>query len=138
MRPRTLLLSKSQLIFVGLFWGCAVHDVQAPATVPVASDPDLPKLFNTIKWATASEENNFGFDVYRADVEEGPFEKLNELPISGAGNTDETSYYSYMDDTIEADKIYFYYVESISLDGIREQFTPVFRSKPKNHEPAKE
>ena len=36
-----------------------------------------------------------------------------------------------MDETIEAGKEYWYYVESISLAGVREKFTPVFKSKAK-------
>lgn len=97
-----------------------------------ASKADKAKsLTNTIKWATASEVDNFGFDVYRADSEDGPFKKLNASPIEGAGTTDSPSYYQYVDDTINPRKAYFYYVESISMDGVREHFTPVIKAKPK-------
>ena len=81
--------------------------------------------------ATASEESNFGFDVYRGDSEDGPFTKLTEDPIIGAGTTDEPSYYQFADDTIDPCKAYWYYVESISNSGVREKFTPTFRARPK-------
>lgn len=91
-------------------------------------------LKNTIRWATASEVSNFGFDVYRSESEEGPFEKINAEPIPGAGTIDTPQHYEYVDDTIEAGVVYYYYVESISMAGIREAFTPIFPSKPKGVE----
>lgn len=86
---------------------------------------------NSIKWSTASEVNNFGYDVYRADSEEGPFRKMTEDPIPGAGTVDTPTSYEFVDDTIAPETVYYYYVESISMDGERERFTPVFPSKPK-------
>lgn len=86
---------------------------------------------NTLRWTTASEVENFGFDVYRGDAQEGPFERLTESPIPGAGTIDTPSQYEYADDTIDPYAEYWYYVESISIHGVREHFTPVFRAKPK-------
>lgn len=86
---------------------------------------------NTLRWTTASEVDNFGFDVYRGDQEEGPFERLTESPLAGAGTTDLTTRYSHEDTNIDPYRTYYYYVESISLQGIREQFTPIIRAKPK-------
>jgi len=92
---------------------------------------DGPPYKNTIRWKTASEVDNFGYDVFRGDAEEGPFTRLNAKPIPGAGTTDETSQYAYEDSTIETGRAYYYYVESISMSGERERMTPVFRSRPK-------
>ncbi len=50
--------------------------------------PDQPAdepLANTLKWTTASEVENFGFDIYRGLSEDGPFEKITTEPLSGAG-----------------------------------------------------
>ncbi|MET0555239.1 MAG: hypothetical protein ABW221_19510 [Vicinamibacteria bacterium] len=102
----------------------------APAATPAASP--APALSNTIKWSTASEVENFGYDVFRGDKEEGPFTRLNAKTIAGAGTVDEPRAYQYVDATIEAGRAYWYYVESISLAGVREKFTPVFQSKAKN------
>lgn len=105
--------------------------------VPAAAQPPAPAasprpLNNTIKWSTASEVDNFGYDVFRGDKEEGPFKRLNAKIIAGAGTVDEPRYYQYVDETIEVGKEYWYYVESVSLAGVREKFTPVFKSKPKD------
>lgn len=89
------------------------------------------KLANTLRWKMASEVDNYGFDVYRAQQEDGPFERLTKKPIPGAGSSDVPTEYSYVDDTIAPDTEYFYYVESISMSGRRERFTPVVRVAPK-------
>lgn len=96
-----------------------------------AREEESAQYANTLKWRTASEVENFGFDVYRGDLEEGPFERLTASPIPGAGTVDEPSEYSYVDSTIDPRRAYWYYVESIAFDGTRERFTPVFRAKPK-------
>lgn len=93
--------------------------------------PADQRIANTARWTTASEQNNFGFDVFRGDAEKGPFAKLTKEPILGAGTSDETHKYEYRDDTIDPCKDYWYYVEGISTSGSHEKFTPTF------HAPAK-
>lgn len=93
--------------------------------------PADQRVANTPKWSLASEQDNFGFDVFRGDSEEGPFTKLNAEPILGAGTTDETQKYSWRDDSIDPCKAYWYYVESISTAGVREKMTPTFQAPAK-------
>ncbi|HZI64685.1 MAG TPA: C25 family cysteine peptidase, partial [Thermoanaerobaculia bacterium] len=92
---------------------------------------------NRVRWATASEVENYGFDVYRAEREEGPFVRLTERTIAGAGTTDTPRSYEFVDAPIDPSRVYFYYVESISLAGVRERFTPVERVGPKLPAPPK-
>src|SRR5690606_11717170 len=73
--------------------------------------PADQRLANTARWTTASEQDNFGFDVYRGDTENGEFTKLTQEPILGAGTSDETHKYEFRDDTIDPCKEYWYYVE---------------------------
>lgn len=114
----------------------------APAETVVAKAPEgtcgdqsaLPaeeRIANTPKWSLASEQDNFGFDVFRGDTEEGEFVKLNKDPILGAGTTDETQKYQYRDDSIDPCRDYWYYVESISTSGVREKMTPTFKAPAK-------
>ncbi|MFN7972097.1 MAG: hypothetical protein U0166_07055 [Acidobacteriota bacterium] len=105
----------------------------APASSPAPDGP--PK--NTLKWKTASEVNNFGYDVYRGENgEDGKFERITKEPIAGKGTTDTPSSYQYVDDKIDPKKTYWYYVESISTDGRRERFTPIVKKEPKGAAPA--
>ena len=96
-----------------------------------AALPAAQRVANTARWTTASEQNNFGFDVFRGDAEAGPFVKLTKEPILGAGTSDETHKYEYRDDSIDPCRDYWYYIEGISTSGAHEKFSPVF------HAPAK-
>lgn len=120
----------------------------APAATQAAAPPPAPevpvgqcgdqsaleadaRIANTPRWSTAAELDNFGFDVYRGEAEDGPFERLTASPIPGAGTSDEPHSYSFRDDSIDPCKDYWYYVESISTNGNREKFTPTFRAPAK-------
>lgn len=132
------------LLVAGVVWtGCASAPAPAPEPDPMPQAPPAaeetaapesaePEAYtNTLRWTTASEVDNFGFDIYRGDAEEGPFERLTKDPLPGAGTVDVPTKYKYVDDTIDPYRAYWYYVESISIHGVREPFTPVFRAKPK-------
>jgi hypothetical protein len=114
-------------------------------TAPAAAAKEIPegecgdqsklaadqRVANTARWTTASEQNNFGFEVFRSDSEKGEFTKLTKEPILGAGTSDETHKYEYRDDTIDPCKEYWYYVEGITTGGAHAKFTPTFRAPPK-------
>jgi len=89
------------------------------------------RIANTPRWTLASQQDTFGFDVYRGEVEAGPFTRITAKPILGAGTTDETHKYEFRDDSIDPCKDYWYYVEEISNNGARSKFTPVFRAPAK-------
>ncbi len=111
------------VFMVGVWLGSACLVQAQPA--PPASD----LLQNVIRWSTASEVDNFGFDVYRAEQEEGPFTRITQQPVPGAGTSDEPARYEYTDTTIKPGIQYYYYVESISMSGVREKFTPTFKAR---------
>ena len=91
--------------------------------------PETPA--NTLRWTTASEVDNFGFDVFRSDTEDGEFVCITADPIAGAGTVDVPTDYEFVDEAINPRQEYFYYVESISMSGGRERFTPVIRAPAK-------
>ncbi len=97
---------------------------------PAASESADQEHKNVLRWATASEVDNFGYDIYRGDSEDGPFERVTAEPLLGAGTTDETSQYEFVDTAIDPYEPYWYYVESISKAGKRERFTPIFKTEP--------
>jgi hypothetical protein len=71
----------------------------------------------TIKWSTATETNNLGFNIYRSETKDGKYIKLNTRLIEGAG-TDATPHdYSFTDDDVVLGKIYYYYIEDIDFTG---------------------
>ena len=98
---------------------------------PEATEAEVEAPKNSLKWTTASEVDNFGFDIFRGVSKEGPFEKMTDDPLPGAGTTDEPQSYLWEDFEIEKGQDYFYYIESISMAGVREQFSPIIKAPAK-------
>lgn len=86
---------------------------------------------NKLRWRTASEVDNFGYDIYRSQAKDGKYIRLTQEPILGAGTTDAVSSYEYVDKTIDPYETYFYYIESISMNGVRERFSPIKKAAAK-------
>jgi hypothetical protein len=125
---RTLLIVLVIGVGAAAATGCSSAGGQEPA------QPEAPAgepVTNTLKWTTASEVDNFGFDIYRSLSEDGPFERITSEPLAGAGTTDEPQNYVYVDQNINPTKDYYYYIESISLGGVREIFSPIIRAPAK-------
>lgn len=130
--PRARLAAAALLVASALVGAACGGGRRSPTPAPTAAPAPVPVVHsNTIRWATASEDENFGYDVFRGDSPDGPFVRLNETTIEGAGTTDETRSYQFVDDTIDPYRTYYYYVESISLSGDRQRFTPVGKAGPK-------
>jgi hypothetical protein len=128
------------IVFGLLSSGCSSTTVEEPAVSPASRSESAPSdddgaaeepPVNTLKWTTASEVENFGFDIYRSFSEDGPFDRITAEPIPGAGTTDEPQSYVWVDAEIDPSEDYYYYIESISLGGVREKFSPVIRSPAK-------
>src|ERR1700754_4237040 len=54
----------------------AVKEIPEGACGDQSAVPADQRLANTARWSTASEQDNFGFDVFRGDTEKGEFKKL--------------------------------------------------------------
>lgn len=78
-----------------------------------------------LSWQTASETNNLGWNLYRADDSDEPEMQLNAMLIEGAGTTSQTTGYSYTDPyNVVPGNTYYYWLESKDLDGSTELFGP--------------
>ncbi len=69
-----------------------------------------------LSWETASEINNFGFEIERkrANVENN-WEKIGF--VEGAGNSNSPKFYEFFDETSLASEEYFYRLKQIDSDG---------------------
>ncbi|HID40434.1 MAG TPA: T9SS type A sorting domain-containing protein, partial [Calditrichaeota bacterium] len=74
----------------------------------------------TLKWKTASELNNMGFNIYRTESE-NPDElvQVNEELIPGQGTYPNETDYIFTDKQVKSGKSYTYKLESVSLTGVR-------------------
>lgn len=72
-----------------------------------------------IKWATESQEDNYGFNILRADSAEGPYKAVNTAIIPGEGTTNIPKVYCFTDRTPTRGQTYYYQIEEISGAGVR-------------------
>ncbi len=93
------------------------------------------KLENVLKWTTRWEKNNAGFQVFRATSKEGPFERLTTELLPGAGSSESSRDYVYVDTSIAAGQDYFYFVEAVKTSGERVKVTGVMRAAAKQPAP---
>ena len=82
-----------------------------------------------ITWSTQSELNNAGFFIKRSQQRDGEFQIINATMIPGAGTTSEKQFYTYTDTTAQANVVYYYQIEDVSLDGNRQTLTRGIRLK---------
>lgn len=72
-----------------------------------------------VSWETATEVNNLGFNVYRAELVEGERVKLNpELIMSKVGPGGMTgATYEFLDETAVVGVTYYYWLEDVPLEA---------------------
>ena len=76
-----------------------------------------------IKWITASELNNAGFNILRSQQRKGEFKVINPKMIAGAGTTSERNIYTFTDTTANPNVVYYYQIEDVSFDGRHQTLT---------------
>jgi len=80
----------------------------------------------SINWISQSETNHSGYNIFRSEDETIVNAiRINPLLIDeGTENGTQTSY-KYVDTEFEANTVYYYWLESISLNGESEYFGPI-------------
>ncbi len=78
-----------------------------------------------IKWTTASEKDNAGFNILRGQQRQGRFVRLNPKLIPGAGTTSERHDYTWTDTTANPQIVYYYRLEDVSFSGKQRQLATV-------------
>ena len=116
---RRFIAMFSMLIISMMLFSC-IRGGKGPSV-----EESVPKGKVVINWSTESEEDNYGYNIFRAETEDGPFKKINDEIIQGAGTTSDPNEYVFVDQPLEIGKSYYYYIESVSFAGVKERFTPV-------------
>jgi len=87
-----------------------------------------------ISWTTQSETDLYGYNIYRSDENElNNSVKLNSSIID-AENTTIGSEYTFLDQNVEYEQIYYYWLESVDLGGTTEFFGPISISLENNNQ----
>ena len=79
-----------------------------------------------VKWRTASELNNAGFNILRSTAPAEGFRVVNVKGIvPGQGTSGETHLYVWTDTTAARNTVYYYRLEDVSFDGVRQTLATV-------------
>ncbi|MGB9690601.1 MAG: tetratricopeptide repeat protein [Candidatus Sumerlaeaceae bacterium] len=107
----------------------AARDVSpcAPLPTPPIKREDLAKLIPSdapgrviIRWRTETQEENLGFNIYRSENPEGPYQRINRSLIPGEGSTNIPKDYCFEDKPLPRGKVFYYYIETVSVNGVHE------------------
>jgi len=80
---------------------------------------------NTLNWQAGTEEGIFGYLIYRSDKREGPFRRLNERIVRVPHDRQPTHDYSWVDDAVESGKTYYYYLDAVTVSGVKQRFSGI-------------
>jgi hypothetical protein len=105
--------------------GCAyVFDgVQVPVELALFEAEAVVGQGVLLKWVTESEEENFGFLIYRSTETKDSRERITDELIPGAGTTAIPQSYSYLDRVVEPGP-YLYWLEQVDLGGATTVYGP--------------
>lgn len=110
-------------------WGCYIYNNNVKQVLLYPSeDTSLPVELSSfhanwknghifLTWTTQSEIENLGFNIYRSETSDGPYERINGELIRGAGTTTNAQTYTFVDNRIEPNKTYYYKLEDVSIQG---------------------
>lgn len=81
----------------------------------------------SLEWATATETDNFGFNLYRATALDGEQTQLNGglIPSLVAPGSPYGAEYNFVDETAEPGVLYYYWLEDVDLSMITTLHGPV-------------
>jgi hypothetical protein len=105
----------------------ATTTTTAPATViQLSSFTATPKAGAVIlQWNTESETDNAGFNIYRAESEDGQYAKINTAMIPAKGSSTGGESYEFTDNNVRNRKTYYYKLEDVDLNGTATVHGPV-------------
>ncbi len=99
-----------------------------PTVVQIKSFTAVPAADGvSLTWATISESNTFGFNLFRAETYNGTKVQINSsmIPSKVAPGTNMGAVYTYVDTTAVAGVTYYYWLEEVELDGATNLHGPV-------------
>jgi len=71
-----------------------------------------------VDWSTETEINTAGFNIYRGESPDGPFDvKINEQLIPPSPDLMTGGKYNYVDNTAQIGKLYYYQLEEVERNG---------------------
>jgi len=79
----------------------------------------------TLWWATESEDDNLGFNIYRSKAPTGVYDRLTTELIAGSGTISSRSEYHFVDENVANGMTYWYKLEDVKFDGTATMHGPI-------------
>ena len=83
-----------------------------------------------ISWSTETEIDTAGFNLYRADSLDSPFERINSGLILSKGDPLTGAEYEFLDSQVDRNQSYHYRLEEIQVDGLTNQLDLIHAEGP--------
>jgi hypothetical protein len=98
-------------------------------SLPVHADDAVKP---SLRWTSKQEKGLYGYIIYRSENHSGPFLRINRriVPRQADSEGKDLSQYQYVDESADAGKVYFYYIDAIATTGRKQRLTPVVRKAP--------
>jgi len=78
-----------------------------------------------VEWTTASELSTVGFNLYRSELDNGQYVKVNNVLIPASPDPFTGGNYTYIDDQVNAGSTYYYQLEDVEADGSTSRYGPI-------------
>jgi len=78
-----------------------------------------------VEWTTETEVDTVGFNLYRAESPDGPFEKINQDLIPASSDPLAGGHYVYTDTNVIAGRTYYYELEDVEATGVTTRHGPI-------------
>jgi hypothetical protein len=106
--------------------GNGIGDACEPTLITLSSFTATPSDRSVIlEWTTASEIDNAGFNIYRAESEDWEYVKINAALIPAEGSPTQGAVYQFIDDDVKNRTTYYYKLEELNLSGMSTMHGPV-------------
>lgn len=108
--------SEILLIILGIIWiifGLGIYAGSVLRPSPVV-----------ISWATETEFETAGFNIYRSDTADGEYRQVNAQLLPGRAEAAAGARYSWEDKNAEPGRSYFYQLEDVEYDNTRTRHEP--------------
>jgi hypothetical protein len=87
-----------------------------PSSLSITFDAAAGNGSVTLSWATESEADIAGFNIYRSRFVSGEYLPVNDEMIAAEGSSTEGAVYEFIDDSVQNRRKYYYTLEVIGLD----------------------
>lgn len=100
-------------------------DETLPVTLAAFNVSQIQNKYAQINWETASESEVLGYHLLRANTQEAENAIKVTSTLIPATNSSSGSHYSFIDDEVEMDLAYYYWLQTTDLDGSSDMFGPI-------------